>query len=245
MHICFKSLDVEYEMNFYKNFREVITKKILRTQNEIPDRTKAILALFEAHVPRAWLPKKFLDVGCANGESTMQLVEYLGLPSKSVFGIEISDDHLREAKKSLQVIKVDIDRGHFPFADNSFQMVVCNQVLEHVKNFMPVINEINRVLSKGGFAIIGVPNLGHLANRLYLLFGKQPPCLSLDCSHVRAFVHSELLKILRRWKNWEVLGCNGSTMYPVPYPLCDWLARHFVNLSGYSFYIIKKMSASH
>ena len=76
------------------------------------------------------------------------------------------------------------------------------------------------------------------------IFGKQPPCLSLDCSHVRAFVHSELLKILRRWKNWEVLGCNGSTMYPVPYPLCDWLARHFVNLSGYSFYIIKKMSGS-
>lgn len=232
-------------MNFYKNFREVITKRILKTQNERFGQIQAILELFDAHVPRGWLPEKFLDVGCADGERTMQLVKYLGLPTKSVFGIEIYDDYIKEAKKSFQVIKVDIERDHFPFADNRFQMVVCNQVLEHVKNFMHVINEINRVLSRGGFAIIGTPNLAHLMNRLYLLFGKQPMCLNLDSSHIRGFVHSELLTILRRWKNWTVLSCNGSTMYPVPYPLSSWLARHFINLSGYSFYIIKKMSASH
>jgi len=227
-------------MNLYKNFREVITKGILKTQNERPGQIRAILELFDAHVSRGWLPKKFLDVGCADGERTVQLVEHLDLPLKSVFGLEIRDDYIEQAKELFQVIKVDIERQHFPFADGSFQMVVCNQVLEHVKNFMNIINEINRVLSEGGFAIMGVPNLAHLMNRLCLLFGKQPVCLNLDSSHIRGFVHSELLTILRRWKNWTVLGCNGSTMYPVPYPLCDWLARHFVNLSGYSFYIMKK-----
>jgi len=228
-------------LNFYRNFREFVTKRILKTQNERFNQIRAIWELFDAYVPKGWLPKKFLDVGCADGGRTMQLVEYFGLPSKSVIGIEIRDDYIKEAKKSFQVIKVDIERDHFPFADNSIQIVVCNQVLEHIKNFMHVINEINRVLSRDCFAVIGVPNLAHLINRLYLLFGKQPLCLNLlESSHIRGFVHNEFLKILRRWENWTVLDCNGSTMYPVPYPLCDLLARHFVNLSGYSFYIIKK-----
>lgn len=43
------------------------------------------------------------------------------------------------------------------YSDNCFDLIMCNHVLEHVKNDMQAINEIYRVLKKGGTAILMVP----------------------------------------------------------------------------------------
>ncbi len=53
--------------------------------------------------------------------------------------------------------KVKMDIHHMPFADNLFDSVLCNHVLEHVNNDLQALGEIRRVLKPGGWAILQVP----------------------------------------------------------------------------------------
>jgi SAM-dependent methyltransferase len=53
--------------------------------------------------------------------------------------------------------KVKMDIHQIPFEENRFDVVLCNHVLEHVKDDIKAMQEIYRVLKPGGFAIIQVP----------------------------------------------------------------------------------------
>ncbi len=53
--------------------------------------------------------------------------------------------------------KIKMDVQHMPFADNQFNVVLCNHVLEHVENDIQALQEIKRVLRPGGYAILQVP----------------------------------------------------------------------------------------
>lgn len=53
--------------------------------------------------------------------------------------------------------KVKMDIHAMPFDDNSFNVVLCNHVLEHVADDIQAMQEIARVLKPGGFAILQVP----------------------------------------------------------------------------------------
>ena len=55
----------------------------------------------------------------------------------------------------LADIKMDIH--NMPFDDNIFDFIICNHVLEHVDNDIKALNEIKRVLKKGGKGIVQVP----------------------------------------------------------------------------------------
>lgn len=53
--------------------------------------------------------------------------------------------------------KVKMDIHSIPFPDNTFDVVLCNHVLEHVRDDLQAMREIKRVLKPGGFAILQVP----------------------------------------------------------------------------------------
>lgn len=53
--------------------------------------------------------------------------------------------------------KVKMDIHQIPFSADTFDVVLCNHVLEHVRDDIKAMQEIHRVLKPGGFAILQVP----------------------------------------------------------------------------------------
>jgi SAM-dependent methyltransferase len=61
--------------------------------------------------------------------------------------------------------------AHIPVEDESIDIVICTEVLEHLTLGSYLVKEINRVLKKEGCAIISVPNIVSLKSRIQILFG--------------------------------------------------------------------------
>ncbi|WGK65193.1 class I SAM-dependent methyltransferase [Croceiramulus getboli] len=68
-------------------------------------------------------------------------------------------DHLTYTTTDLNspLADVEADICELPFADNSYDWILCNHVLEHIPNDLQAMRELYRVLKPGGTAILQVP----------------------------------------------------------------------------------------
>ena len=111
-------------------------------------------------------PGSLLDVGCGNGYLLNQLVSRI---YAELCGIDVYD-----MKPENWIYKsADLTKG-IPFEEESFEVVVFGEVIEHVPDPDFLLEEIWRVLKPGGKVIVTTPNLASWANRILLLFGIQP-----------------------------------------------------------------------
>ena len=96
---------------------------------------------------------RILDVGCAMGGFLKFLKNKRNYTN--LYGIEPIEAYVKEANNE------NIKQGNvykIPFEDNSFDIVILDQVLEHLSNLKLAMKEIKRVLDKGGLCYIGVPD---------------------------------------------------------------------------------------
>lgn len=136
-------------------------------QNTVKDSTKYFLSIFERN-PKA----KLLDCGCWDGINTIKYGKLVGI--KDLYGIEIDKSKAKEAeKKSIKVKVADLNEK-LPFPNKIFDVVIAYHVIEHLVNVRNFVSEIYRVLKKGGYVIIGTPNLASWHNIMALLIGIQP-----------------------------------------------------------------------
>lgn len=98
----------------------------------------------------------FLDLGCDDGEWTYQIQQKVG--STSANGVEIIESSANKARiRGIDVTVADLSNP-LPFADESFDIVHGNQVIEHVPNIDLFLSEIFRVLRQGGYAVLSTEN---------------------------------------------------------------------------------------
>lgn len=75
---------------------------------------------------------------------------------------KVHGDNYITADLESPLAKVKMDVHDIPFEDNSFDVVFCNHVLEHVDDDFKVMKEFQRVLKPGGWAILQSPIWYHL-----------------------------------------------------------------------------------
>ncbi len=96
--------------------------------------------------------KKVLDVGCGTG-GVMQMLNELGAECE---GVDVSEKALEYCrKKNLKVVQGDGIK--LPYADNTFDLVISSDVLEHIEKDFEAVAEVKRVLKPGGVIIATVP----------------------------------------------------------------------------------------
>jgi hypothetical protein len=101
---------------------------------------------------------KILDIGCGPGTITVDLAGYV--PDGHVTGLERAGDVLTQARAlavARGVTNVDFvegDANALAYADGSFDVVVCHQVLQHVRDPVGVLREMKRVAKGGGRGIV-------------------------------------------------------------------------------------------
>ncbi|MBL8026598.1 MAG: class I SAM-dependent methyltransferase [Fibrobacteres bacterium] len=97
--------------------------------------------------------KKVLEIGSGAGEflSTVH--------AETVVGIDISSSGLRLAKSRMsEAFFVQAKAEQIPFLDDTFDIIVCCEVLEHVDSMSKVIAEMRRLLRPNGMLFISFPN---------------------------------------------------------------------------------------
>ena len=132
-----------------------------------------------------------------------------------------------------------------PFPDNSIDLIIANQVLEHTKEIYWINHEVFRVLREGGNLFIGVPNVLSLHNRILGLFGVHPTSSKMISAHVRAFSKKDTLLFYRETaKDFSsLMGFYGSQFYPFGKKLARALSKIFPTLSFSIFFVFKKTGA--
>lgn len=212
-------------------------------------------------------PENILDVGCGTGYFAHLLkVMY---PNAKVYGVDISNTALsigKEKYKEIIFIKADAE-VKLPFRDNTFDLVISGEHIEHIRDIDQNLLEINRVMRIRGTLIITTPNLVSAFNRLLVLVGKWPfyfeasllktiPMFKfmkftfpnkdlLPSGHLRLFTPEMLVKLLKIYNFKKVYGQGLSYLSKPVVRQFDKLFSLNTNLaSGLLLIFIKEKSLS-
>lgn len=132
---------------------------------------------------------KILDAGCGSGSLSLALAK-LGF---KVSAFDLSDDCVSMVRQKITEKGLDDfisvkkgDATKIAFPDETFDVVISGEVLEHISDDNAVIRECNRVLKNGGICVVTVPinpKLWDLSDEI--------------AGHVRRYKSSELIKLFK------------------------------------------------
>lgn len=155
-------------------------------------------SLLERFVPKGG---RVLDYGCGDGS---HLGPYILSSNRTYVGADISLEAVNLCRrKGLEASQFDASNP-LPWTEAAFDSVVSFEVLEHLFRPDAAVQEIHRVLRKGGTFVGSVPNAAHIGTRALLVLGRVNPGGSPETSlrkpwadpHIRFFTVRTLSAML-------------------------------------------------
>ena len=152
-------------------------------------------------------PCRVLDVGCSDGA----LGERIRTLGHVVVGIDGECHELVKGRLD-NFIQADLDQGLPKDIPGLFDVVLCADVVEHVRQPDVLLNELRTVVAPGGSVLVSIPNFGHWYPRVRTMFGlfDYDRRGILDRTHVRFFTHRSF-KRLAQTAGYSVqrVACTG------------------------------------
>ena len=170
-------------------------------------------------VPRG---SRVLDLGCGNGAFLSLLQSQRGCTG---YGVEIDDATvLACVQRGVSVIQLNLEQGLSMFEDQSFDVVLQIDTLQHLRNAETMLRETARV---GRMGVVAFPNFAHWPNRWSVLTGRMPvtkrlPYQWYDTPNIRVGTYSDFAvlaqknnlritdafglhqgRVIRHWPNWR------------------------------------------
>jgi SAM-dependent methyltransferase len=142
------------------------------------------------HIPRGGPGKKALDIGCRHGVQTRWLEDH---------GYEVTSGDVEILYDKAMVLDAN---DPLPFDSESFDVVWCSEVIEHLRDPAAAITEMRRVLKPGGMLVITTPNSSAWFFKAASLFGLTPAKLQ-DPGHLHFFDESDMRAL---FPQAEVMG---------------------------------------
>jgi methionine biosynthesis protein MetW len=151
---------------------------------------------------------RVLDLGCGSGELLAYLAAQRGC---SGYGVEIADDNvLACTRRGVNVIQLNLEEGLAMFEDQSFDVVLQLDTMQHLRNTEKMLRETARV---GRIGIVSFPNFAHWPNRLRVLTGRMPVTKTLpyewyDTPNIRVGTYADF-EVLARKDGLRILDAFG------------------------------------
>jgi methionine biosynthesis protein MetW len=151
---------------------------------------------------------RVLDLGCGNGEFLAHLRDHRQC---SGYGIEIADANvLACTQRGVNVIQLNLEEGLALFEDQSFDVVLQLDTLQHLRNTEKMLRETARV---GRIGIVSFPNFAHWPNRLHVVSGRMPvtkvlPYQWYDTPNIRVATYADF-EVLARKDGLRILDAFG------------------------------------
>lgn len=151
---------------------------------------------------------RVLDLGCGSGELLAHLRDRRGC---SGYGVEIADANvLACAQRGVNVIQLNLEEGLAMFEDQSFDVVLQLDTMQHLRNTESMLRETARV---GRVGIVSFPNFAHWPNRLHVIAGRMPVTKALpyqwyDTPNIRVGTYADF-EVLARKNGLRVLDAFG------------------------------------
>ncbi len=150
--------------------------------------------------------KDILDLGGRDGTLTRHFVE----GNRVVLG-DIDVEAMAQAQQNygVDVIEVNLNEPLL-FEDESFDVIVLAEVLEHLPYPKVTFGEIQRILRPGGMLVGSIPLAYHLKDRWQVLRGRKL-WVNADPTHVQFFKYDELLEFFESYLSVEdVVSIKGG-----------------------------------
>lgn len=186
---------------------------------------------------------RLLDMGCGDGAYTKEWAARV--QPAELHGVEIWEDAVSVAReRGLTVHIADLNEP-LPLLDSFFDVILCNQVLDHLYNPDNLLREVHRLLRPNGYAIISIGNIAAWHNILSLGLGFQPPLIhaspevlvgnplspfadealpSKGHGHLRVWAWMGFRDLLKH-HGLRILAMCGCGWYPLPPSMASIMCR--------------------
>ena len=187
-----------------------------------------------------------LDVGCGEGRHIFGIMQ--DYPLMKCIGLDMDKESLEKAEEGYEYFKSISEAGaqflkgsaySLPFPDESIDLIVCSEVLEHLHEYNDAVKEIHRVLKPGGKFYASVPATWpeKICWKLSEEYQNQPG------GHLRIFSQSGLISEIKE-SGFKFLSSEKFHSIHSPY---WWLRCFFWNTQDKNFLVnlYKKMLERH
>jgi SAM-dependent methyltransferase len=146
--------------------------------------------------------RRVLEIGCGSGATGSEVKRRY--PGIYYCGVELDGDAAQAARNALDFVATgnieEMDLEHYGILRNSFDVVICADVLEHLYDPWKVVTHFHEYLKPGGRVIASIPNVQNVRLIHNLLLGAWTYAGQglLDATHIRFFTIREIGQLFVR-----------------------------------------------